>query len=270
MSERWRAGSSARWESIVGYSRVVRVGAQVTVTGTIALDDDGKPVKGGAAMQTRRVLLLLERALRRVGAAPEDVVRTRIFVTDIANDWEAVGRAHGEVFGSVRPATTMVEVAALIEPWAKVEIEVDALIGGSPVREAPEVAIHRGEPPALGPLLQAASLPPADPGGQVWVAKDLQGAVLGGVSLVWVDGEVLVRSVVVADARRRSGIGALLVDAALLRARAAGASRAHLATETAERFFAALGFTTVAALPEPLATRLPETCKSAVCMSRAL
>ncbi|MBO6934431.1 MAG: GNAT family N-acetyltransferase [Deltaproteobacteria bacterium] len=270
MSERWRAGSSARWESIVGYSRVVRVGPQVTVTGTIALDDDGNPVKGGAAMQTRRVMLLLERALRRVGATPEDVVRTRIFVTDIANDWEAIGRAHGEVFGAIRPATTMVEVSALIEPWARVEIEVDALIGGSPVREAPAVSIHRADPAALWPLLEAAGLPPADPEGLVWVAKDMEGAIIGGVSLVWIAGDVLVRSVVVADAHRRSGVGALLVDAALVRARGDGAAHAYLVTENAEGFFATLGFGRMGALPEPVRARLPEMCRSATSMSRSM
>jgi len=268
MSERWRAGSSARWESIVGYSRVVRVGPHVTVTGTIALDDEGNPVKGSAAMQTRRVLLLLERALRRVGATPEDVVRTRIYVTDIANDWEAIGRTHGEVFGAIRPATTMVEVSALIEPWARVEIEVDALIGGSPVRDAPEVSIHRADAAALGTLLEAAGLPPADPGATVWVARAPDGSVVGGACTVAVGSDVLLRSCVVSDTHRRQGVGALLVDVALLRARAVGATHAYLATESAEAFFTELGFAPVRALPEALTERLPPSCAEAALMGR--
>ena len=119
--------SGAPWEPIVGYSRAVRVGNVVEVAGTTA--QDGDVVTGGADVyaQTRRVLEKIGEALAAAGASFADVVRTRIFVTDIAQ-WEAVGRAHGEVFGEIRPATTMVQVSALINPQLLVEIEAMAII----------------------------------------------------------------------------------------------------------------------------------------------
>ncbi|MCZ7686641.1 MAG: RidA family protein [Sandaracinaceae bacterium] len=124
-----RASSGARWEAIVGYSRAVRVGDHVWVTGTTSFGEEGEPVgEGDAYTQARQALANVERALARLGAGTQHVVRTRMFVTDITRDWEAVGRAHAEVFAHVRPATTMVEVPRLIEPWMRVEIEADALV----------------------------------------------------------------------------------------------------------------------------------------------
>jgi len=121
--------SGAPWEAAVGYSRAVRVGAQVFVSGTTAVDEEGHAVgKGDAYAQAKYALQKIGRALAAAGATFEDVVRTRIFVTDIG-DWQAVGRAHGEVFGEIRPAATMVEVSRLIDPELLVEIEVDAVVG---------------------------------------------------------------------------------------------------------------------------------------------
>lgn len=120
--------SSTPWESIVGYSRAVRIGNHIWVAGTTATDEHGQVVgKGNAAEQTRYVLQKIERALEEAGASLTAVVRTRLFVTHIA-DWETIGRVHGEFFGEVRPAATMVEVSRLIDTEHLVEIEVDAYI----------------------------------------------------------------------------------------------------------------------------------------------
>jgi enamine deaminase RidA (YjgF/YER057c/UK114 family) len=120
--------SGAPWEPIVGYSRAVRVGNHIYLSGTTATDGQGNIVGiGEPYAQTRQILANIALALERAGGRLDDVVRTRIFMTDISQ-WEAVGRAHGEVFGTIRPACTMVEVARLIAPELLVEIEADALL----------------------------------------------------------------------------------------------------------------------------------------------
>ena len=129
MSTRQNISSGAPWEPLVGYSRAVRIGNIVAVAGTTAVDEHGDVVGGSdPGAQTRYVLAKISRALESSGATLADVIRTRIFVTDISQ-WEAIGRAHGDVFSEIRPATTMVEVARLIDPRLLVEIEADAVLG---------------------------------------------------------------------------------------------------------------------------------------------
>lgn len=126
---RTNISSGARWEPIVGYSRAVRVGSYVAVSGSAAISQEGELVAAGDAYeQARQCIRVIEDSLARAGASLRDVVRTRIFVTDI-DLWEPIARAHGEAFGNVMPATSMVEVSRLIDPAMLVEIEADAIVG---------------------------------------------------------------------------------------------------------------------------------------------
>ncbi|WP_121741231.1 RidA family protein [Natronorubrum halophilum] len=126
--DRQRVSSDTEWESTVGYSRAVRVGSQVHVAGTTATDEDGEVVApDDPYAQTKRALEIIADALEEAGASLEDVVRTRMYVTDI-DDWEAIGKAHGAVFDEVRPAASMLEVQRLIDPDHLVEIEAMAVV----------------------------------------------------------------------------------------------------------------------------------------------
>ncbi len=128
MSERTKYSSGTKWEPIVGYSRALRVGNQIFVTGTTATDQAGDIVGvGDAYAQTVQVIRNIETAVKALGGSLKDVVRTRMFVTDISL-WEEYGRAHGEVFGDIRPCTTMVEVSHLIDARMLIEIEADAVL----------------------------------------------------------------------------------------------------------------------------------------------
>ncbi len=128
MAQRQLVSSGAVWEPVVGYSRAVRVGPFISVAGTTAAAPDGRAVGGSdIGEQTREALCRIQAALQQAGAELEHVVRTRMYVTDISR-WQEVGQVHGEVFGQIRPATSMVEVSRLIEPALLVEIEADAIV----------------------------------------------------------------------------------------------------------------------------------------------
>ncbi len=128
MNQRKNLSSGAKWEDIVGYSRAVKIGNTIAVSGTTAVDENNIIVgKDNAYEQTIFIFKKIENALKKLGAGMENIIRTRMFVTNIKN-WEQIGKAHGEFFGEIKPAATMVEVAKLIDNKLLVEIEVDAVL----------------------------------------------------------------------------------------------------------------------------------------------
>lgn len=130
MSNRVNISSGAKWEDIVGYSRAVKIGNTVEVTGTVAVDENNQLVgKGDAYQQAHFIIGKIEKVLQQAGASLKDVVRTRMFVTDISR-WEEYGKAHGEYFSTIKPCTSMIEVKGLIEPEYLIEIEATAIITG--------------------------------------------------------------------------------------------------------------------------------------------
>ncbi len=126
MTERKNYSTGAKWEDIVGYSRAVQMGNTIEVSGTVAVDDNGIVGKNDFYLQTKFIIAKIESVLLKAGFTLKNVVRTRMFVTDITH-WEEVGKAHGEFFKDIKPATSMVEVSALIDPDYLVEIEVTAV-----------------------------------------------------------------------------------------------------------------------------------------------
>ena len=128
MEKRRNISSGAKWEDIIGYSRAVHIGNTLEVSGTVALEENGVVGVGDFYIQTKFIIQKIERVLKQAGFSLSDVVRTRIYVTDIRH-WEEVGKAHGEFFGTIKPATSMIEVSGFIEPEYLVEMEVTAIKG---------------------------------------------------------------------------------------------------------------------------------------------
>ncbi|MEI6947549.1 RidA family protein [Paraflavisolibacter sp. H34] len=131
MSNRTNYASGSKWEDIIGYSRAVKVGNVIEVTGTVAADENGKTVgPNDAYEQTKYIIQKIEKVLQQAGATLNDVIRTRMFVTDISK-WEEIGRAHGEFFGTIKPCTTIVEVSSLIGDEYLLEIEASAVVNNA-------------------------------------------------------------------------------------------------------------------------------------------
>ena len=126
MAQRLNISSGAKWEDIVGYSRAVRLGNTLEISGTVAVDDQGVVGKGDFYLQSKFILQKIEKILTQAGFSMADVIRTRMYVTDIRH-WEEVGKAHGEFFKTIKPATSMVQVSGLIDPEYLVEIEISAV-----------------------------------------------------------------------------------------------------------------------------------------------
>ena len=236
--------SGAPWEAKVGYARAVRVGDRIVVTGTTGLTPDGHATEGAEA-QARQALANIETALAELGAGMRDVIRTRIFVTDIQRDWEAIGRVHGEVFARVRPATSMIEISGLIAPWMVVEIEAEAIIGSGSLLMVEPAAMN--DHAAIAALLDAVDQPvpgPEDPPVRMWVARH-EGAVVGAAGLEVHRPQGLLRSVVVAPSQRGHGVGEALTTAVVAAARAAGLTELFLLTRDGAAYFARHGFAVV-------------------------
>jgi enamine deaminase RidA (YjgF/YER057c/UK114 family) len=126
LAGRLTASSGSKWEPIMGYSRAVRSGNFIAVTGTVGVGSDGR-YSPDLAVQTRRSILIIQKAIESLGGKIEHVIRTRMYVTDVSK-WEQVAKVHGEVFAQIRPATTIVQVSQLIDPEAQIEIEADAIV----------------------------------------------------------------------------------------------------------------------------------------------
>ncbi len=284
--KRINVASGAKWEGIVGYSRAVRAGDLIAVTGTVALGPDGELVgEGDAYAQALQALRNIETALVRLGSGLEDVIRTRIYVTDIERDWQAVGRAHAELLGDVRPATTMVEVSRLIDPCFLVEIEADARPGLDPPAASPRKGVapnaaeaevaeaNIADASAIAALLEAAALPVPDErdrAARFLVARADEG-IVGCVG--WEEGgeAALLRSLAVAGEVRGRGVGSALVKDLARRLGDAGVRELYLLTVDAQDFFARFGFAPVdrAEVPETITTSREfsiHCCDSAVCL----
>jgi enamine deaminase RidA (YjgF/YER057c/UK114 family) len=234
--------SGAPWESRVGYARLVKLGRQIYVSGTTALGPNGELVGvGDAYVQTVQSLRNIERALQQVGSGLWDVVRTRMFVADITRDFDLIGRAHAELLGAVKPATSMVQVSALVDPRMLVEIEADAVLGAGRAveNERPRIVEASFEPSSdLAAMLRAVDLPLPHESDPVHMLKAyVGGELVGCVGYGSYGGDAVLHSLVVIREAKGEGVGRSLVQSVIDRLREAGARRVYLATTDTARYF---------------------------------
>lgn len=250
MKERLITGGRTVWEDRYAYSRAVRFENTIHVTGSVGVDDQGQPGPADdAAAQSRFALDRIEEALEALGSGLRDIVRTRMFVTDIDADHEAIGAVHAERFADVRPATTMVEVAKLIAPWCRVEIEADAIVGsGTRIVHVAEPRIRDAglnEAEAVARLLEAGGLPVPDQRDRpvsFLVLSDPDGTPIGCVGEEDHGTEALLRSLSIAREERGRGHALALIDRMLARLRHRGVQRVWLFTVGKDALFARRGF----------------------------
>jgi len=244
---RVNVGSGAPWESKVGYCRLVKVGRQIHVSGTTALSSNGELIGvGDAYAQAVQCLRNIETALARVGSGLWDVVRTRMYVIDIERDFDAVGRAHGELLSAIKPATSMVQVVRLVDARMLVEVEADAILGagGAALGERPRIVQATFEPGSdLVGMLRAVDLPLPDDTDRVRMLKAYLGGELVGCVGYGVYGNAAVlHSLVVVREAKGEGVGRALVQGVFERMREVSVREVYLATTDTARYFAYLGF----------------------------
>jgi enamine deaminase RidA (YjgF/YER057c/UK114 family)/N-acetylglutamate synthase-like GNAT family acetyltransferase len=243
--------SGVSLETKVGYARLVKLGRQIYVSGTTALGAGGELVGvGDAYEQTVQSLRNIERALQQVGSGLWDVVRTRMFVIDISRDFDLVGRAHSESFCAIKPATSMLQVSALVDPRMLVEIEADAVLGsGREVgSERPRIVEASFEAESdLAAMLRSVDLPLPGASDQVAMLKAyLGGELVGCVGYGRYGASAVLHSLVVIREAKGEGVGRALVHSVIERLKKTGMRQIYLVTTDTARYFGYLGFSPVA------------------------
>jgi enamine deaminase RidA (YjgF/YER057c/UK114 family)/N-acetylglutamate synthase-like GNAT family acetyltransferase len=243
--------SGVPWETKVGYARLVKLGRSIYVSGTTAFTSTAGNGEiagvGDAYAQALQCLRNIESALERVGSSLNDVVRTRMFVVDIARDFDAIGRAHAELLGSVKPATSMLQVSALVDPRMLVEIEADAVLGAARAIAEERARIVQAASFApdsdLAVMLCSVDLPLPNEGDAVTMLKAyLGGELVGCVGYGQYGQSAVLHSLVVNREAKGEGVGRALVQAVIERVQKAGVRRVYLATTDTARYFGYLGF----------------------------
>jgi enamine deaminase RidA (YjgF/YER057c/UK114 family)/N-acetylglutamate synthase-like GNAT family acetyltransferase len=241
--------SGAPWEAKVGYARLVKLGRHIYVSGTTAFSPAGLIGAGDAYAQAAQCLRNIDASLQRVGSGLWDVVRTRMFVVDIKRDFDAIARAHAELLGAVKPATSMLQVSALVDARMLVEIEADAILGAgrTVTTERPRIALASFEPGSdLEAMLRSVDLPlPASSDRVTMLKAYLSGELVGCVGYGRYGDSAVLHSLVVIREAKGEGVGRALVQSVIERLRQAGVQQVYLATTDTSRYFGYLGFSPV-------------------------